>query len=192
MWIFGLDTPGPQTSLGQQNTSGCLWLKASTLDQTSQTQSTQSLPNEAEGFGAGGHPLPSPPDCGLSALQPPCSKGSRSVFWANLFFGGLGCRRPNSTHLFMKRVVFLFPCRLRRQGQTTIRFWEMCGFVALVPQASNKTSGSPWIAYCGWIVGGAPPIGMSGGSAPPLRALVFWPAYTLSGEHFSVRDGPWV
>ncbi len=63
------------------------------------------------------------------------SEASRSVCLAKSFWRpGYQGRKP---HIFKKRVVCL-PCLRRRQGQTTTCFWEMCGFWALVPQASKK------------------------------------------------------
>ncbi len=47
-------------------------------------------------------------------------------------------------HMLQEQVVFLavfvWSCRLRRRGQTTIIFLEMCGFLALILQASPKTT----------------------------------------------------
>ncbi len=48
--------------------------------------------------------------------------------------------RPKNQTCSRKRVV-LWPCRRSRQGPKTIRFWRMCGLLALVPQASKKTLG---------------------------------------------------
>jgi hypothetical protein len=54
-----------------------------------------------------------------------------------MFFGGLGYhgQRP---HIFETNILFWL-CRRRRQGQTTIRFLKMCGFLAVVLQASKTT-----------------------------------------------------
>ncbi len=75
------------------------------------------------------------------------SKGSQSVLFGQVFFGGLGYQ-GQTPHMFRKRVVF-WPCRRRLQGQHTILFMNMCGFLALVPQASknNLTNKPIWEWY---------------------------------------------
>jgi hypothetical protein len=60
-------------------------------------------------------------------------------FLATWFFGGLGYQGPQTTH-FTETSDF-GPCRIQRQGQQTICFWNMCGALALVPQASKTTLG---------------------------------------------------
>jgi hypothetical protein len=90
--------------------------------------------------------------CGLFAVQLlrlSCSGGliSSSTRLLSRFFPAhrlLGLVRGGSigqetTHV-VERNGFV-PCRLRRQGQKNIRFWEMCYFLAWVPQASKKTLG---------------------------------------------------
>ncbi len=82
----------------------------------------------------------------VSALSKP-SEGFRSVCLAKWFFGGL-VRHGQFTTQFQDFFVFVWPCRRRRQDQTTVISLNMCAFLALVPQASkthlaNKaTSGS--------------------------------------------------
>ncbi len=50
---------------------------------------------------------------------------------------GTKAERPQ---IFQKQMLFK-PRRRRRQGQQTIPFLKMCGFLSLVPQASKKPLG---------------------------------------------------
>jgi hypothetical protein len=75
-------------------------------------------------------------------------KGIPKWFLAEWFLEAWGTE-AEKRHLLRKRVVFR-PCRLRRHGQKTTLFLKTCGWLASVPQASNKntwpntnTSGSP-------------------------------------------------
>ncbi len=74
-------------------------------------------------------------DFRLSA--PAASKGSRNGFRPSGFLEAWGSK-AQKPHIFRK-VVFFWPCRLRRQGQTTIIFWNKCGFWALVPRRPKNT-----------------------------------------------------
>ncbi len=49
-----------------------------------------------------------------------------------------GLPKANKPHLFKNIMVFFWACRRRRQGQKTNMFLTMCGFLALVPQASKN------------------------------------------------------
>ena len=67
------------------------------------------------------------------------SKGSRSGGLAKCFLKAWGTK-AKQPHMFRKRMVFGL-CRLRRQGQKTIRALNNCVFLAWVPQASKKPLG---------------------------------------------------
>ncbi len=68
-----------------------------------------------------------------------CNQRDREVFFlAKCFLEAWGTK-ATKPHMFRNMLVFC-PCRLRRPGQKTILFWNMCGFLALVPQASPKTT----------------------------------------------------
>ena len=57
-------------------------------------------------------------------------------FFGQVVFGGLGCQGRKTTPFQENNGCW--PCRRRRQGQTTTYFWKMCGFLASVPQASKN------------------------------------------------------
>ncbi len=71
------------------------------------------------------------------ALTAATSKGSRSGCLTKWFFGGLRCQ---GQHIFQKGV-FLFGLAAFGGKRKTIRFWNMCSFLALVPQACKKPFG---------------------------------------------------
>jgi hypothetical protein len=59
------------------------------------------------------------------------------VYWPSGFGDAWGTK-AQKPRLFRKMLV-VWPCRLRRQGQQTNIFLNNCGFLALVLQASKKT-----------------------------------------------------
>ncbi len=69
-------------------------------------------------------------------------RGIPKLFWGPSGFVEAWGAKANKPHNFKKSVIF-WPCRLRRQGQKTIIFLKMCGCLASVPQASQKTLGQP-------------------------------------------------
>ncbi len=61
------------------------------------------------------------------------------VYWPSGFLEAWGTN-ANKPHFF-RTLLVLWPCRRRRRGQQTSVFMNKCGFLALVPQASQKPLG---------------------------------------------------
>ncbi len=61
--------------------------------------------------------------------------------------------KASKPRIFSKLMVF-GPCSLRRQGPNTTLFRNMCGFLALVPQASPKTLGQKTTSGSLWLLAG--------------------------------------
>ncbi len=59
-------------------------------------------------------------------------------FFCQVFLLEAWGAKAEKPHISLKIMVF-GPCRRRRQGQQTTLFLNMCGLLALVPQASPKT-----------------------------------------------------
>ncbi len=60
--------------------------------------------------------------------------GSRRYFWPSVFFGGLGYQGQQTTHVQEERCFWALP----PSGQNTTLSLKMCGFLALVSQASKN------------------------------------------------------
>ncbi len=65
------------------------------------------------------------------------SEGSRSGCLAKWFLEAWATK-AKQPHMSKNRMVF-WPCRRRWQGQQTTCFWNICGFLAIVPQASKNS-----------------------------------------------------
>ncbi len=62
------------------------------------------------------------------------------VFFGPSVFGEAWGTNAKKEHMFRK-IIVLWPCRLRRQGQQTTLFLNCVVCLAFVPQASKKTLG---------------------------------------------------
>ncbi len=61
------------------------------------------------------------------------------VFWPSDLLEARGTKAKKQ-HI-SKKIVFVWPCRLRRQGPKISLVIEMCGFLLVVSEASQKTVG---------------------------------------------------
>ncbi len=80
------------------------------------------------------HHVPKP--CKFKWSVMPMVKGIPKWFFGRVVFWRLGVVRQTN-HVF-KKIMVLWPCRRRRQGQKTTICLKMCGCLAFVPQASKK------------------------------------------------------
>ncbi len=60
--------------------------------------------------------------------------------FGQVVFGGMGCQVEKKTHICQKRV-FVWPCRLRRQGQQKHSFFEKVWLFGLGTPSLQKNTG---------------------------------------------------